>query len=63
MLIDAFVAPDWLSACYKDDPWHQGGDAVSVRFAVINGKRVILQRPVVSTFWTAAGMALECVLL
>jgi hypothetical protein len=56
---DAFAAPGWLEECYKDDPWHNGGDAIVVQFKATNGKRVLLQRPVMETFWMAAGMGLE----
>jgi hypothetical protein len=52
-------APGWLSDCYSDDPWHQGSDAVTVHFKVVHGKRLIVQQPVMKTFWRAAGMALE----
>jgi len=56
---DALAAPGWLSDCYKDDPWHQGGDATIVQFKITDRKRLLLQQPVMETFWMAAGMALE----
>jgi hypothetical protein len=56
---DALAAPGWLSECYNNDPWHKGGDATVVRFNITNRKRVLLQQPVMETFWMAAGMALE----
>lgn len=51
--------PGWLAECYRDDPWHQGGDATVVEFKIVGGKRVMLQQPVMKTFWIAAGMGLE----
>lgn len=42
-----------------EDPWHQGKDAVAVSFKIIGGKRVILQQPVMKSFWMAAGIGLE----
>ena len=49
--------------CYEDDPWHRGGDAVTVHFRIVDGKRVMQQQPVMHTFWIASGMDPECVSL